>query len=62
MSYPVDDEGLRRDPQTIEAGAWFYEEHDGLSIIVTPREFSIHLKIPWRKIRASLKRKDRKKK
>lgn len=49
------------------AKSWFYEEPQGLEIIIeTPKKSSdgreykdyIHLSLPWRTVRASLKRKD----
>ncbi len=59
MSYPLDRNGLRRDPQTILTGpkgpeAWFYEEQSGISIIT---HGNMAITIPWRKLRASVRRK-----
>lgn len=53
------------EPQKLDR-AWYYEENGGIDIIVDTAAFSeistrrvpIHVKIPWRKLRASLKRKD----
>ncbi len=53
MSYPLDSNGLRRDPQTIFAGVWYYEEQSGITV-VTPERLIL---IPWRKLRASVGRK-----
>lgn len=54
---------LSRKPQNLRPGAWYYEEFGGIDVI-----YEIYMngkfdrmgmiRIPWRKLRASLKRKD----
>lgn len=54
---------LSRNPQGISKDAWYYEEKGGLLFIVYPPSansggLAIKFTVPWRKIKASLKRKD----
>ena len=56
---------LSLEPYTIDSNTWIYEGPDGLSLYLEVQDKSrnqwVELKIiPWRKIRAALKRKDRK--
>ena len=49
-------------PKKIDKNNWYYEDIDGIEIVHVPVNYqdTAHIKIPWRKIRASLRRKDRK--
>jgi hypothetical protein len=51
---------LLRSPHTIDDEAWWYEEQRGLCIMVKSVSSIKELYIPWRLIRAALRRKDRK--
>lgn len=50
---------LSRKPQMINEDCWYYEESFGIEIIhkLPERQYdNLHIKIPWRKISASVKR------
>lgn len=56
---------LSREPQTITDGCWYYEDRGGIDLVYEIRDGeeylrTDHIKIPWRKLRVSLKRKDAK--
>lgn len=51
--------GLNRRSQNINASWWYYEEPRGLLVVRRPMTISTNtVLIPWRSIRASLKRHD----
>lgn len=47
-------------PQRIDANTWYYENPGGIEVIHYPRRAKecLTIKISWRKLRASLKRKN----
>ena len=53
---------LSRNPQKIDPDTWFYEEGKGLFVVrranLDGRTITENFIIPWRMVRASLKRKD----
>lgn len=58
---------LSRDPQHVCDGLWYYEDNGGISLVIDwaklhPKHETAQkiVLIPWRKLRASLKRKDAK--
>lgn len=51
---------LSRKPQNINRESWYYEEPSGIEIIYQVGNNFYHINIPWRKLRNSLKRKDKK--
>ena len=52
---------LSRDPHhTKDDGVWWYEEPVGITLFVEQRTKVATIIIPWRSIRAALKRKDKK--
>ena len=56
----MSDEHLSLRPFGIHAHAWVYEERGGLNVCAYgPSGESIQGRIPWRKVRQALKRKDR---
>ena len=40
--------------------AWWYEENNGIHVVVERKEGTTIVHLPWRSIRSALKRKDRK--
>jgi len=54
---------LSLEPKQINSNAWYYEEAYGIHIYYDHEddygEVHINFKIPWRMLRASLKRKDK---
>ena len=54
---------LSRKPQRVTPDAWYYEENDGIQLYwdMPRRGPALVCVIPWRKLRASLHRKDDKK-
>lgn len=55
---------LSRDPQEINQRNWYYEELKGIDIIHEVYSGNTylettHIKIPWKMLRASLKRRDK---
>ena len=51
-------------PKIIQDSAWWYEEPSGISVVHEIREGDRYIRtdtlnIPWRQIRAALKRKDK---
>ena len=51
---------LKRNPQHLTEHAWWYEESGGVTVVVEPQKDTRIFKILWRKIRASLKRLEKK--
>ena len=56
---------LNRKPHDVTDEFWWYEENHGLTLIVCPikpdgtRDVTKSFKIPWRSVKAALKRKER---
>lgn len=58
---------LSRKPMNIDKNNWYYEEPGYINLIHIPEgpeltisKKAVHVKISWRKLRASLNRKDKK--
>ena len=52
---------LSRDPQTVNDDCWYYEEDKHIIVVMGEPGVAhkMHVKIPWAKLRRSLKRKDK---
>lgn len=52
---------LKDTPQHVDPNLWYYEEPTGIDIIINSLDPAVKIiHIPWRMIRASLRRKDKK--
>ena len=50
---------LQGKPHNINPFSWWYEENHGVTVVVEPKPETQQIKMPWRSIRAALKRKDK---
>lgn len=50
---------LSLNPQIVNENVWYYEENDGIRIFHQTKEETYYFTVPWRKLRNSLKRKDK---
>lgn len=55
----MSDKDLKRYSKKV-GKAWWYEEPDGVHVIVPSYDSVQDLRIPWKQIRAALERKDKK--
>ena len=55
----MSEKDLQKEPHNINPHSWWYEENYGVTIVVEPVTTTRQIKIPWRSIRAALKRKDK---
>lgn len=64
MKTKLDENGLDLKPHNLAPDCWYYEEKNGLYVYWLPPGKTAQLicVIPWRSLRASLKRKDAKRK
>jgi hypothetical protein len=51
---------LSRNPHPIDKNTWWYEDKQGISVVIEPPQETKIVNISWRLLRAALKRKDKK--